>query len=278
MLINIAGIRIELVLPVGYTFTSDYTKAILSDYQDINQVPADFTLIALQADMERKIPIPCTTSKFSFAASGDRIIIHAESADCEIAGSEKKAVLSFLPNAERHDMLIADCLKILFSLLVIERGGLPMHSSAVVQKNEALVFFGPSGAGKSTIAEILAPSWQLLNDEMNVIIPDNNTYVAYATPFAAPANYHKHRKQWARLAGLFSLGKQTETRIELLPLNRQVCALAGSVYGLPLTDDLCQKIMANAADICRTIPVRKLFFSNKPSVTPSLKTVLSEAL
>jgi len=59
-----------------------------------------------------------------------------------------------------------------FGLLVLQRGELPLHASAVVPPggHAALLLAGDSGAGKSTSAALLVKkSWHLLNDDITRI-------------------------------------------------------------------------------------------------------------
>ncbi len=59
------------------------------------------------------------------------------------------------------------------SLALLQKGGLMLHSSAVVTRGKALIFSGVSGAGKSTISALLdeLPGYQKVADELLMVTP-----------------------------------------------------------------------------------------------------------
>jgi len=61
-----------------------------------------------------------------------------------------------------------------FGALIHQRGILPLHGSAIVVNNQALIFSGISGAGKSTLAAgFMKRGYMLLTDDVCVITLDN---------------------------------------------------------------------------------------------------------
>ena len=68
---------------------------------------------------------------------------------------------------------------------LFERGGVLLHSAAVVNDNDAYVFFGPSGAGKSTISHLSsAAGYVVLSDDMNALRITPGSVVIEKLPFA----------------------------------------------------------------------------------------------
>jgi hypothetical protein len=90
-----------------------------------------------------------------------------------------------------------------FGALIHQRGILPLHGSAVVINNQAIIFSGISGAGKSTLAAgFMKRGHMLLTDDICVITLD-----AEDKPIAHPG--YPQMKLWSD--SLESLGHQTLT-------------------------------------------------------------------
>ena len=88
-----------------------------------------------------------------------------------------------------------------FGALIHQRGILPLHGSAVVIANYALVFSGISGAGKSTLAAgFVKKGYKLLADDVCVVTLD-----ADGRPIAHPG--YPQMKLWAD--SLLNLGHNT---------------------------------------------------------------------
>lgn len=88
-----------------------------------------------------------------------------------------------------------------FGALIHQRGILPLHGSAVVVNNQALVFSGISGAGKSTLAAgFMRRGYMLLTDDVCVITLNDD-----GKPLAHPG--YPQMKLWSD--SLENLGHQT---------------------------------------------------------------------
>jgi hypothetical protein len=60
-----------------------------------------------------------------------------------------------------------------FGALLLQRGSLILHASAIARDGESIAFCGDSGAGKSTLAAALCRSgWTFLSDDVSRIEPD----------------------------------------------------------------------------------------------------------
>lgn len=69
-----------------------------------------------------------------------------------------------------------------FGMMVLQRGELPLHASAVVPPGGggALLIAGDSGAGKSTTAALLIRhGWRILNDDITRIVRVGDQLLAY---------------------------------------------------------------------------------------------------
>src|SRR5207302_4822469 len=60
-----------------------------------------------------------------------------------------------------------------FGALLLQRGSLILHASAIALDGKSIAFCGDSGAGKSTLAAALCRSgWTFLSDDLSRIEPD----------------------------------------------------------------------------------------------------------
>jgi hypothetical protein len=271
MIFSIASMSIKAVLPKGRAPRSRYFLSVKRDYGSPPGRRHDFELIVEKkriraADIDfspRSIPKILNPDPYTTVIYQDRSI-------CRISWAEKKAFVSFAKQLDQPEGLFFDYLRMLFTFLLIQKGGLPVHSCAVAKKNNGLVFYGPSGAGKSTIADLLKPSWKLLNDDMNFIMPCRGQFNVYSTPFVRPDKYDRLSKGRALLRGVFLLRKHASNRVSRMEFTRQVLSLASQVYTLPFTDKFSGKILENIGRLCSHIPVRELFFKKDQSVANNL--------
>jgi hypothetical protein len=275
MIFSIASMRIKAVLPKGPVPRSRYFLSVKRDYGTRPGRGHDFELV-----VEKK-PVPSHDILFDPRAipkimnpDPDTTVIFQNLSICRISWKQKRAVVSFSELLDQPEGLFFDYVKILFSFLLIEKGGVPLHSSAVVRKNNGLVFYGPSGAGKTTIADLLSPSWKLLNDDVNFILPCRGHFKVYSTPFVTPGKYDKMTKGSARLRGVFLLRKHSGNGVSRLPFGRQILSLSSAMFTLPVTDTFSQKMLKNIENLCRHVPVRELSFRKERSIANDITAIM----
>jgi hypothetical protein len=87
----------------------------------------------------------------------------------------------FERNAE--PFAVESFLRIGYSFLAVDRGGLLLHSAGVLRNGRGYIFPGQSGTGKSTIASLATPTETVLSDEMVVVRKGGDGYLVYSTPF-----------------------------------------------------------------------------------------------
>lgn len=134
-------------------------------------------------------------------------------------------------------------------VLLLQRGILPLHGSAVVINNKAYAFVGESGAGKSTLASTFVQSgFQLLSDDVIAVSYQNGEPVVHpaypqqklwkesldlfgmseeqfkplhdeVSKFAIPVTKHFHNKT-VPLAGVFELVKMDSEYVAMREMNR----------------------------------------------------------
>ena len=173
--------------------------------------------------------------------------------------------MQIYPKAERYlqELDFVTDLKVLLSLLVLEKGGILLHSSAVVHNDSSLIFSGPSGAGKSTIAQLLCPPYALINDEFNILTPLNSSLHVFSTPYGKIKGTHKH---CASVQKLFLIFKHTSNKIYPLTPKESFFRIAANVCSLPTSDYYGNKLLENMQNIIDAVPVYELYFINDRSL------------
>lgn len=129
-------------------------------------------------------------------------------------------------------MALEYMLRVIASVLAIKKGGFMIHAGGVIHHRKGLVFVGKSGAGKTTITGLAPERVQVLNDDLNIILPKGDSWMIHGTPFTSssqvpPQNGH------ASLNTFFFLYKAEKNRItpELPGV-----AFASIVANIPLLD------------------------------------------
>jgi hypothetical protein len=149
-------------------------------------------------------------------------------------------------------------LKLLASLLVLDKGGLALHCSAAFDHRNGYVFCGKSGSGKSTIAFGLRPRYTVLGDEFNALIPSGVAgYTCHGSPFTKPENVELCSPGCALVTTLFLLSPGAEASFadsgsvarSLLPV------ILDNVFTFPTSDEYAGKLFENTAALIRAVPI-----------------------
>ncbi|MBN1181556.1 MAG: hypothetical protein JXB49_04655 [Bacteroidales bacterium] len=154
-------------------------------------------------------------------------------------------------------------LKLYFSIVILQYGGVLLHSSAVFRDQEAMVFIGESGAGKSTIYDILRSKWQNLNDDINVLMPSDERIKIYSTPFGKNIGSYDN----APFVETIYLLKKSIINKVAPPINQTVILnLMRSSCCFPSSDYFAQKLFDNILNIADLVTIRELCFSRNSSL------------
>ncbi|THF73670.1 HPr kinase/phosphorylase [Cohnella fermenti] len=135
-------------------------------------------------------------SNFSLSRDGRRFLFLIPDTAAYAIEDGRRILVAPLPGADPEKMrvyLLGTCM----GALLLLRGTLPLHGSAVVVKGKAYAFVGDSGAGKSTLAAALAAmGHRLVSDDVVAVSLDEA-----GRPFVQPA--YPQQKLWREsLVGL----------------------------------------------------------------------------
>ena len=75
-------------------------------------------------------------------------------------------------------------LRVLCAHSALATGGAILHSAGIVHAGAAYIFCGRSNAGKTTLTrKAHAAGFEILSDDINLLLPDGDSYAAHAVPF-----------------------------------------------------------------------------------------------
>lgn len=100
--------------------------------------------------------------------------------------------------------------------LLLQHKGLLLHASLIKYEDKSIAFTGPSGVGKSTQADLWKAHLgvQILNGDRAALRLDQDTWMAYGSPYAGTSGIHKN--DGAPLAAIVVLDQAQENRISRL--------------------------------------------------------------
>lgn len=160
-----------------------------------------------------------TDDQFAFSSNG--VLFHIPGTAIFRVREGKQIMIS--PSAEAEEKtirlyLLGSCM----GILLLQRGILPLHGSAVVIDGKAYAIVGDSGAGKSTLAAaFLEYGYQLLTDDVIAVSIDNNENC----PIVYPA--YPQQKLWQE--SLEQLGMETD----------RYHTIYSSKYAVPVRSRFC---------------------------------------
>lgn len=159
-------------------------------------------------------------------------------------------------------------LRVIFSALLVKKGGVLVHSSGIINKNFGYLFIGKSGKGKSTIVKnVLSKKIKILSDELVGMVILNNSVYTFPSPFWGEMWREKEkicvekRKKLFKVRKLFFLSehcKNTEF-VKVDNFFAMKSLLSNSLYFFESTK-LTKKVLNNVSKICSYVKCYKLNF------------------
>jgi hypothetical protein len=138
---------------------------------------------------------------------------------------------------------------------LLERGGVLLHSAAVVSGGSACVCIGRSGHGKSTVSGIaLEAGRRVLSDDLNaLLIEGGGVHAAWlpfhgdvASPFAPPSSYP--------VKALYLLEKASAHHLRAANPGRLIAALTGAAPYVNRDPHRSELLLCHLQRICSLIP------------------------
>jgi len=138
-----------------------------------------------------------------------------------------------------------------------------LHAAGIMRDKKTYLFFGHSGSGKTTISR-LSTNKLVLNDDLVILMPENNGWQVYGTPFWNPTQV-KPAAQNAPLVGLYKLVQDKSVFLKSIPASEALAELISNVPIIPADPGRTLKLIARLSEIMNSAPVQKLHFLPEPS-------------
>lgn len=154
-------------------------------------------------------------------------------------------------------------MKLLVSIICVQFESILLHSSIVFRDNKALVFTGESGAGKSTLLRLLCTSYQVLNEEYNILSIENGKVIGYSTPFGRiKGKINEHPV----VSSIFCINKSTSNKIVRNQNSKPFLKLIHNICTFPSTDAFTSKFFDTVTRISEIVSINDLYFTKCKSV------------
>jgi hypothetical protein len=191
---------------------------------------------------------------------------------------KKLMTISIEADCTHPDLLILENIKLLLVLLCIQKGGMSCHSSAVFKNDCAVAFVGNSGSGKSTIADLLSKTWNMIDDDFNIFLPENGAFYIHTTPFYLLKTIRGNRPKSRpiQLKYIFILKKSIVTKIAPISSQEKYILIMGNTFAFSISEYFGQIMMENCQRLCECVPVSKLFFSKSDDINLKIDLHLKE--
>ena len=154
-------------------------------------------------------------------------------------------------------------IRVVYSLLAFQAGGVMLHAAGIIRDGLTHLFMGPSGAGKTTVAR-LSPQYTVLNDDLVILLPENNAWRVYGTPFWNLTQV-KPSARSASLGGLYRLEQANIVHLEPLTNSKAVAELVANTPVLSQDPTRTTVLLERLNRIAQSTPLKKLYFQPDPS-------------
>jgi hypothetical protein len=144
------------------------------------------------------------------------------------------------------------------AFIVHHRWGLLIHSSCIVNEEQAFLFAGPSGAGKSTVAELSKPR-KILSDEATLIKIEQERITAYDSPFRSDS-LSKYDQESRPLAGIHLLKQSIHIQRSPIKPSDAVFSLMDKIFYWAYEPAETLKVLELTQALVKHVPAYQLEF------------------
>ena len=196
------------------------------------------------------------TNLREFFINQNQIRINQPGYDGFIDTHGHKAILRFSSKTPEED--IDYFLRLVYSLLIFQAGGLLFHGAGIIHDSKAYVFFGPSGSGKSTVAKV-SRNDQILNDDLVALMPKFDDWNVFPTPFWIPHGIEAANAP-VKLAGFYRLIQDDQINIQVLSTARALAEMLSCIPVLTMDECLYPELSSRCKRIINLIKIFELHF------------------
>lgn len=145
-----------------------------------------------------------------------------------------------------------------FYFKLIERGGLLLHSSAIVKDGRAFLFSGNSGVGKSTHTGYWLNLFEdafVLNDDKPALRAFEGGFMVYGTPWSG--KHDISRNESAPLGGIAFLERSQQNFMELMPAAEAAKNILAQTVRC-IERESMERLLATMDRLVREMPIYRL--------------------
>jgi hypothetical protein len=181
-------------------------------------------------------------------------------------GVGRLALASAIPLADLEHFL-----RVTVALLAFREGGLLIHAAGLRSDGKVRLFTGQSGSGKSTVVA-LSPQALALNDDLIVLRPAGEAWVACGTPFwNLEADHRDGQTACGLLAGIYRLAQDSQVYLEDLSPAAATAELVANCPVLNGSPAHLTALLLRCRQLADAVPVRRLHFRKDGSFWPLLE-------
>ncbi len=178
---------------------------------------------------------------------------------------------------EAHpDAAIIGIVRWLMALLLVENGGLLVHSASFAHRGSGVLCPGVSGAGKSTMSKLVREQCYLFSDETAAVRFLGDVPMLYSTPFCGELGLVSGPVE-APLETILLLKHADHYATEPARLIEAVSTLVGCTF-MPLREGpWMQGVMRLSEKLARRVPAHYLYFKPEPEVWSTINGIVEQA-
>jgi hypothetical protein len=151
-------------------------------------------------------------------------------------------------------------LRVAVALLAFQEGGLLIHAAGLGLQNGVYLFVGRSGSGKSTTVA-LSPQARVLNDDLIILRPHGDAWVAYGTPFWNVETARREGQTDSGPAvGIYRLVQDSAVYLEPLPPAIATAELVANCPVLNGSPAHLEALLLRCRQLAAAVPVQRLHF------------------
>lgn len=178
-----------------------------------------------------------------------------------VSASQKQGALNLGLHASEGT--VDNFLRAAFALLAYEAGGFMLHAAGIIRDNLAICFFGRSGSGKTTVSR-LSPPGSVLNDDLLILLPNNEAWVVYGTPFTNPTQVQPSNRS-VQLGGLYRLIQDTSVYLEPIYSSQALAELFSCLPIIPTDPMRSMVLLTRLQNVLAKYPVYGMHFKQDSS-------------
>jgi len=155
--------------------------------------------------------------------------------------------------------------RMVYAWLAYHGGGLLIHAAGALAAGRVHLFTGPSGSGKSTVA-LLSPDTVILNDDLVLLRPQADGWIAYGTPFwNATTVTRAGQTANGPVAGIYRLVQDRDVFLESLSRAAAAAELAANCPVINGDPARLPGLLARCQALAQAVPVQRLHFRKDAS-------------